>query len=72
MAEEPLPNPPQREGVPPNHLKHSKNGLPPLGEGWGGAFRRVRGGAYTSSGNSEGVAFPQTRVAGEARYPGYI
>ena len=64
MAEEPLPNPPQREGVPPNHLKHSKNGLPPLGEGWGGA--------YTSSGNSEGVAFPQTRVAGEARYPGYI
>ena len=33
----PLPNPPQREGVPPNRLKHSKNGLPPLGEGWGGA-----------------------------------
>ena len=34
----PLPNPPQREGVPPNRLKHSKNGLPPLGEGRGGAF----------------------------------
>ena len=34
----PLPNPPQREGVPPNRLKHSKNGLPPLGEGWGGAL----------------------------------
>ena len=33
----PLPNPPQREGVPHNRLKHSKNGLPPLGEGWGGA-----------------------------------
>ena len=34
---QPLPNPPQREGVPPNRLKHSKNGLPPLGEGRGGA-----------------------------------
>ena len=34
---QPLPNPPQREGVPPNRTKHSKNGLPPLGEGWGGA-----------------------------------
>ena len=34
----PLPNPPQREGVPSNRLKHSKNGLPPLGEGWGGAL----------------------------------
>ena len=34
----PLPNPPQREGAPPNRLKHSKNGLPPLGEGWGGAL----------------------------------
>ena len=33
----PLPNPPQREGVPSNRLKHSKNGLPPLGEGQGGA-----------------------------------
>ncbi len=32
---------------------------------------RVRGGAYTSSGNSVGVAIPQPRVAGEARYPGY-
>lgn len=29
--------PSQREGVPPNRLKHSKNGLPPLGEGRGGA-----------------------------------
>ena len=66
----PLPNPPQGEGVPPNRLKHSRNGLPPLGEGRGGAFRRVRGGAYTSSGNSVGVAVPQPRVAGEARYPG--
>ena len=85
-AERPLPNPPQRAGVPPNHLKHNENGLPLLGEGWGGALGglewglmwnsrplgRVRGGAYTSSGNSEGVAFPQPRVAGEARYPGYI
>ena len=34
---QPLPNPPQREGVPPNCLKHSKNELPPLWEGWGGA-----------------------------------
>ena len=25
----------------------------------------------TSSSNSDGVAFPQPRVAGEARYPGY-
>ena len=33
---------------------------------------RVRGGAYTSSGNSVGVAIPQPRVAGEARYPGYL
>ena len=24
----------------PNYLKNSKNGLPPLGEGWGGAFYR--------------------------------
>ena len=37
-AERPHPNPPQREGVPPNHLKHSANELPPLGEGWGGAL----------------------------------
>ena len=48
MAEETHPNPPQREGVPSNRLKHSRNGLPPLGEGRGGAlggpgrgFRRV-------------------------------
>ena len=27
-------------------------------------------GIPASSGNSEGVAFPQPRVAGEARYPG--
>ena len=31
MIERPLPNPPQREGVPSNRIKHSKNGLPPLG-----------------------------------------
>ena len=37
-VERPLPNPPQREGVPPNHLKHSTNGLPPRGAGRGGAF----------------------------------
>ena len=29
--------PSQREGVPSNRLKHSRNELPPLGEGWGGA-----------------------------------
>ena len=34
--------------------------LPP-GEGWDGAY----------PGNSVGVAIPQPRVAGEARYPGY-
>ena len=33
---------------------------------------RVRGEANTSSGNSVGVAISQPRVAGEARYPGYI
>ena len=32
-----------------------------LGEGWDGAY----------PGNSVGVAIPQPRVAGEARYPGY-
>ncbi len=37
-AEEPHPNPPQREVASPNRLKHSKNELPPLGEGWGGAL----------------------------------
>ena len=34
----------------------------PLGRAWGGA--------YSSSSNSDGVAFSQPRVAGEARYPG--
>ena len=33
---------------------------------------RVRGGASTNSSNSAGVAISQPRVAGEARYPGYI
>ena len=33
---------------------------------------RVRREVSTSSGNSVGVAIPQPRVAGEARYPGYI
>ena len=38
--ERPHPNPPQGEGVPPNRLKHSRNGLPPLGEGSGrGPFK---------------------------------
>ena len=143
------------EGVPPNHLKHSRNGLPPLGEGRGGALGgqgrgpfkaavfvpapagfflpptaafftvvtvgvmhrmtvgmavtrrrktcfptgigdittkakppavptafcvyfspvwveqiKAHSGMPTSSGNSVGVAIPQPRVAGEARYPG--
>ena len=35
----------------------------PLGMAWGGAS--------ASSSNSVGVAIPQPRVAGEARYPGY-
>ena len=34
---QPHPNLPQGEGVKANRIKHSKNGLPPLGEGWGGA-----------------------------------
>ena len=34
----------------------------PLGRAWGGA--------YASSSNSDRVAIPQPRVAGEARYPG--
>ena len=40
-SQKPLPNPPQREGVPHNHLKHSENGFRPLGEGRGWAFRRA-------------------------------
>ena len=40
-TQKPLPNPPQREGVPHNHLKHSENGFRPLGEGRGWAFRRA-------------------------------
>ena len=47
-----------------NVLTHSKIGLPPLGEGLG------EGLLLTSSSNSDGVAFPQPRVAGIARYPG--
>ena len=43
-----------------NVLTHSKIGLPPLG---GGASPHTPG-------NSDRVAFPQPRVAGEARYPG--
>ena len=39
-SQKPLPAPPQREGVPPNHLKHSENGLPPLG-GQGRGIRRT-------------------------------
>ena len=35
-VERPLPNPPQREGVSHNHLKHSRNELPPP---WGGPGR---------------------------------
>ena len=31
---------------------------------------RVWGGACTNSSNSDGVAIPQPRVAGAARYPG--
>ena len=62
-AERPLPNPPQREGVPHNRLKHSKNGLPPLGEGWGGAlgglgmvFRSAEEGLLQSSCFSTGAS----------------
>ena len=56
---QPLPNPPQGEGAPPNRLKHSKNGLPPLGEGWGGAFGAGEGlcrfrGSPTSSQRTSG------------------
>ena len=32
-----LKNPKNNHGRHPNYLKNSKNGLPPLGEGWGGA-----------------------------------
>ena len=48
-----------------NVLTHSKIGLPPP---WGGPGKGL---LRTSSSNSDGVAFPQPRVAGEARYPGY-
>ena len=41
MGGKPHPSLPQGEGAPYNHLKHNRNGLPPLGEGWGGAFRRA-------------------------------
>ena len=34
----PHPSLPQGEGATSNRLKHSKYELPPLGEGWGGAF----------------------------------
>ena len=33
----PLPNPPQREGIPHNHLKHCERWAPAPWEGWGGA-----------------------------------
>ena len=36
--DKPHPNLPQGEGAAPNHLKHSRNGLPPLGEGMGRGF----------------------------------
>ena len=46
---------------------HKKRGLFQCPrEGWGGAF----GLPPASSGNSDGVAISQPRVAGEARYPG--
>ena len=48
--------PSQGEGVPPNHLKHSKNDSRPLGrvgeglsEGWGGAFGGAGRGFATSA-----------------------
>ena len=63
----PIPAFPKEERKPHNNLKHSKKELPPLGEGWGGASIV----APSSSSNSDGVAIPQPRVAGEARYPGY-
>ena len=62
----PIPTFPKGKEQYPNILKLSGNELPPLGEGWGGAF----GLPPASSGNSDGVAISQPRVAGEARYPG--
>ena len=48
----------------------------PLGRAWGGAYASssnvevIVGRRPASSSNSDGVAIPQPRVAGEARYPG--
>ena len=50
--------PSQREGVPHNRLKHSKNGLPPLGEGWGGALGGLgRGFRRASEGLPQSAVF---------------
>ena len=45
----PIPAFPKGKEQHPNILKLSGNELPPLGEGWGGAFRRIWGGASISS-----------------------
>ena len=45
----PIPTFPKGKEQYPNILKLSGNELPPLGEGWGGAFRRVWGGASIRS-----------------------
>ena len=37
----PHPSLPKGEEAPHNHVKYSKKELPPLGEGWGWAFRRA-------------------------------